>query len=93
VRHRDGTSRQAVIGIAREHNAGCTRETVADVTEQRGAIHAWHPHIGNHNVEAARFAGLQRGFASHRKLHIPTFPIGVEHPPDAVENLAFVVDE
>jgi hypothetical protein len=63
------------------------------MAKESGAIHAGHPHVGNHHVEAAGLAGLQGGFAAHRKLQVPTLPIRVQHTSNAVENLAFIIHE
>jgi hypothetical protein len=81
------------LGLAGEHDARRGGEVALDVTQQLGAVHAGHAHVGDHDVRGSFLHLLERLLAAEREGHVPAFALLAQTVAEAVENGLFVVDK
>jgi hypothetical protein len=93
VRHGNRACCKDTVGESREDYSRRAGKAIVNVPQQGCAIHSWHPHVGDYNIEGVRLTGLQGGFSTDSKLHVPAIPIRMEQAPDTIEDIDFIVYE
>jgi len=92
----DGVGRaldRVLIDGARQHDADRRGRPVLDALEERRAVDAGHPHVGDDDVEWAALELDQGGFTAGREDHVPAFAVAAQDAAETGEDRDIVVDE